>query len=621
MGARSEDVLRTKKVPLPSREVNSVLTSLLTLHTKDEDAATADGNVNSYERPRKRPKRTPSIQSAIEFTERLVRTRYHGIDQMQNAADELILRQEERCRFGMEDVLFREEEDIICLAFELSIRAIETESTCIDAALRIVDIVQKYDINERRLRSRPPSAACSSGLYESKERKYQSLLWPKDGKRDDVGTTPKSVIEERFADKWTWLQNFRTRYDAQMKSKNASDDVSNRSSGECNGRIEILVHRPKSISLDDLSISSAEDENEEEEEEDKVQSNRRQSLKTTVEDSDRVAGSPRPQVSEKTAPWQDLDAKAFQLRVNLLGMSPSERKSTQVTRHTVAEIGSLLTAYGDADGAGGIARLGDVLSGLRPPDGVVSLPTPSFPFEETAVVLLVRDHLTDAMGALRARAFLRAFVLPLMIEMNPAAKEVYYGAPPPGGKEKGKPASRAMTSLLAGLCRDRPNEFVLGVLAPSLAIQESPTTINHVSSFEPSRFQCELAVRLLKGKDGLSLSATALLLDELLPSSGGTSGMKWTEASMPIVTVCVNRQPALTSASLAKLLDRMIACLSPGSPPSVTKSMKLSTLFNSIVTKYSAQVKESGKVDQLKSSASRLKTFNSKTIIASLKKL
>jgi len=617
------DVLRTKEVQLP-REVKSVLTSLVTLHTKVEDAATTDVQ-NTYERPRKRPKHTPSIHSAIEFTERLVRTRYHDIDQIQNA-DERILHQEERCRFGMDDALFREEEDIICLAFELSVRAIEIESidvsrhpaggsTHIDAALRIVDIVQKYDRNERRCR-RQNCASGPSGLYKSKQRKYQSLLRPNDHGKSDEVDTPKSVIEERFADKWRWLQNFRSHYDAKAKSKNASNDASNQSSGEYNGGIEFHVHRPETVSLDDLSTSSS-DEDDEKEEEEKVQSSSQQSRKTSEENCDRVAGSLHPQVLEATASCQVLDAQAFQLRINLLGMSPSERKSTQVIQHTAAEIGSLLIAYGDADGASGIARLGDILSGLSPPDGVVSVSTPSFPLEETVVALLVRDHLTDAMGALRARAFLRAFVLPLMIDINPAAKAVYYGCSS-GGKEKGKPASRALTSLLTGLCRDRPNEFVLGVLAPSLAVDESTSSINNValSSFEPSRFQCELVVRLLKGKDGLSLSATALLLNELLPSSEGTSGMKWTEASMPIVTVCVNRQPALTSVSLAKLLDRVIACLSPGS-----KSVKLSLLFNAIVTKYSSQVKESGRVDQLKSSASRLKTFNSKTLINALKKI
>lgn len=629
------DVLRTKEVRLAPREIKSVLTSLLTLHTQVDDAATTDGqNINAYERPRKRPKHTPSIQSAIEYTERLVRTRYRDIDQMQNG-DELILYQEERCRFGIDDVLFREEEDIICLAFELSVQAIENESmdvskhpagrnTYIDTALRIVDVVQMYDRNERRLRSRRRNCPARSAAKSrpSKQQKYMSLLRPKDnGKSDEVDTTPKSVIEERFADKWKWLQNFRTSYDSRVKSDHASNDASNRKSGGRNGDIEFLVHRPELISLDDLSISSSEEEQDEIGL--RVQPNSQQSLKTSDGDFDRVAESPLPQVSETAASCQGLDAQAFQLRMNLLGMPPSERKSIQVTRHTVTEIGSLLAAYGDADGAGGIARLGDVLSGLRPPDGVASVSTPSFPLEETVVALLVRDHLTDAMGALRARAFLRAFVLPLMIEISPAAKAVYYGCSPSGGKEKGKPASRSMTSFLAGLCRDRPNEFVLGVLAPSLTVQESASTVNNaeLSSFEPSRFQCELVVRLLKGKDGLSLSATALLLNGVLPSSDGTSGMKWTEASMPIVTVCVNRKPVLTSASLAKLLDRVIACLSPGSPPSMTRSMKLSTLFNSIVTKYSSQVKESGKVDQLKNSASRLKTFNSKTLIAALKKL
>jgi len=131
---------------------------------------------------------------------------------------------------------------------------------------------------------------------------------------------------------------------------------------------------------------------------------------------------------------------------------------------------------------------------------------------------------------------------------------------------------------------------------------------------------------VLRGKDALSVSAITLLVEQVLPTTDGSTdsdsstldGMKWTEHIMPVLTACLNRQPTLPDDMFAKLA---IYHLSPKSALSMSKSMKFSTLFHALVTNYGSQVKSTGRVDSLKDSASRLKTFMSKTIGLSLKKL
>jgi len=53
----------------------------------------------------------------------------------------------------------------------------------------------------------------------------------------------------------------------------------------------------------------------------------------------------------------------------------------------------------------------------------------------------------------------------------------------------------------------------------------------------------------------------------------------------------------------------------------MAKSIKFSTLFQTFVAKYGSQVKLIHRVESLLDSATRLKTFMSKTICLSLKKL
>ena len=177
-------------------------------------------------------------------------------------------------------------------------------------------------------------------------------------------------------------------------------------------------------------------------------------------------------------------------------------------------------------------------------------------------------------------------------------------------------------------------ECVVSVLVPTLVLKKylPSSTAAHESLFEPTRFQCELISRILKGRDGLSAAAITLFVEELLPTTEEIKsslndtpqvrgGMKWTDNTMPLLSACLNRQPDLPDNVVSRLADEISYQLSSKASPSMVKSMKLSTLFHTFVTKYGAQVKSTGKVESLKDSCKLLKTFMSKTISMALKKI
>jgi hypothetical protein len=77
----------------------------------------------------------------------------------------------------------------------------------------------------------------------------------------------------------------------------------------------------------------------------------------------------------------------------------------------------------------------------------------------------------------------------------------------------------------------------------------------------------------------------------------------------------------MSESVVGKMADEIIEALSPNKCNSLEKSMKFATLFNALVTKYGPQLKTTSRVEPLIEAASRLKTFMSKTITSSLKKL
>ena len=550
--------------------------------------------------------------------------------------------------------------------------------------LQIVDIIDQYDRQERVLRARlyqsrnskedSPSSVLAGSTDEgrrSRRSKYEHLLEPKKKKKKKRKESPhhstsaadnvKTCIQEAFPEQWKWLCQFRSESKIQdtdegtevqqlhYSEKKSNTDVSpsaDQQEKEVPGDGNFVIIKRRIETLDDISISSAESDDEELDVEMKItdttgsQEQKDTSVSTSAQPEEtnqdaainNILTTP---LANPVSPFEKLDKETNNLRLTLADMPASEASSTEVIRHIVDEIKNLLSRYGEVDGASGITRCGQIFAGQHVIDNSrdqASESTQTFPINDAMVASLVKTFLTDAMGALRAKAFLRVFVLPLMVEMNPTAKASSDNQT--AKSSKGKPASRVVTSLLTSLARDRPMECVVSILVPTLVLKKylPSSTAAHESLFEPTRFQCELISRILKGRDALSAAAISLFVEELLPTSDEVEsslndtlqvrgGMKWTDNTMPLLSACLNRQPDLPDNVVSRLADEISYQLFSKASPSMVKSMKLSTLFHTFVTKYGTQVKSTGKVESLKESCTLLKTFMSKTISMALKKI
>ena len=578
-----------------------------------------------------------------------------------------------------------------------------TSDGVIETALRVID--STVHINRRmrakldRLQQEQRRGQISvDAKITDRRKKYEHLLKPKTWRHDNEQNSAKhpathvgviSIMEENYSQQWEWLRRMRTNFEEKKLSSmptaaSASVDV------------DFVIVRRKIETLDDISLSSNDSDEEMNDESDRSITTARELYPgdlskpdTKVDPSSPIpeegselaphaaSNEPTPDTVEPVvSPFERLDLETHQLRLALLDLSPGESSSAEVVRHTVGEVASLLGRYGDLDGAAGIARCGDVLGGgLAVFDGRsakaggggnpkrAAAIVDRFPLNDAAVSSLAAAFLTDATGALRARAFLRSFVLPLMMEMNPTARAMSAAKGGPAavldGKAAnddrgGKPASRALMSLLSSLSRERSMECVVSVIVPSLVIAKPIPPSSSPSSFEPTRFQCELISRVLRGRDSLSVPAIALLVREVLPPSTTTSttkegggivgaddiasrssplggGMKWTESTMPLLTACLNCRPTLTDDVVAALADGISRRLSSpskndgassaASSTTMTRSIQFSTLFHALVTKYGTQLKSARRVETLLDSASRLGTFMSKSICLALKKL
>ena len=635
--------------------------------------------------PRKKSKMIYSnnnnIHSILKFVQRIINQRYYDCTKNSTKNDDggnaiSFLEDELKQYFGTKDILFQIEEEILCLAFELALNAIlqrvdddknhddgGDDCIIIAVALQIIESVVHIDKRERSTRNQlyqskdddikvPMPNASSVTASTDRRKKYEHLLEPK---KKSSTTQPKpscevkSIMEQKYPRQWKWLCQFRmvlnkkeeaaaTKRDEleQMHYPNeAIKKPNNEDSAVDDGEKEkeskdsnFVIIRRRIETLDDISLSSNEsDDGEMNQDLDDLDA-RTQNLESSndppstshVGESTGM-NSESPDAANETSsslaanppsPLEKLDQETIDLRLLLIDMPVSESSSAEVIRHTVEQSTNLLSRYGELDGAVGITRCGDILAGQRAISSSDNSPqvegsSPhNFPLNDTMVASLVKVFLTDAMGALRTNAFLRSFVLPLMLEL-------------------GKPASRVLASLLASLARDRPTECVLSVIIPTL--------VSNKTSCEPTRYQCELISRVLKGKDALSLPAITLLVEEVLPKQQEVNnldddalsfrgGMKWTDHTMPVLTACLNRQPNLSDNVVLKLADEISYHLSSrASSPSLVKSMKLSTLFHAFVTKYGPQLKSTDRVESLKESSTLLKTFMSKTIGLALKKL
>jgi hypothetical protein len=559
----------------------------------------------------------------------------------------------------------------------------------ITTALRIIDSAVLIN---RRMRakleelqkSRRANETCFSANITDKRKKYEHLLKPKIRRHDNGRKRSKhtvayagvmSAMEENDPRQWEWLRMVRKKLEEQKSPP--SKPVAKSSPTDA----DFVIVRRRIETLDDISLSSSDecDDSDMNDELGMEPDRDDSSMPDTKEDTSNsipeLKNEPEHAASDDPAPiispFERLDLETHQLRLVLLDMSPGDSSSTEVVHHTVGEIVNLLRRYGDLDGAPGIARCGNILGGRLAidvctknvdggnPKQRAASSFDRFPLNDATVSSLVTAFLTDATGALRANAFLRSFVLPLMIDMNPMARAIAAGGSTvrdDDGTMMGmcndqgsKPASRALTSLLMSLSRERPMECVISVIVPSLVM----TTTEHIpsmsssasASFEPTRFQCELITRVLRGKDALSVQAVAVLVGMIVPptKAGGVigsidesayniGGMKWTEGTMPVLTACLNCKPTLPDVvvmSLADTISRLLQRPTSGNGTSssytnnnaMTRSIKFSTLFHSLVVKYGTQLKSTRRIEQLLDSSSRLETFISKSICLALRKL
>lgn len=619
-------------VALPSCVLKEILVALKRECGNKYIAADANATTNSdtsdhtatYQHPRKRQRKEVSNNhhSIIRFLEKIVGQRYSSKD------DDTFMEDEMQVFLGDDNVSHQDEEDVLCLVFEMALDAISKNAeenglnlpdaipnnAIIDAALRVIDWVVSIDRRERQkrlhlLRGDGNKRFQPLQMSSSRREKYQQLL-ANQPKRDNA-TIPNnvSVFEERYNDKWKWLKQFRQRYatatDNVLRTILASESGKAEQhetvrveleNGEGDAKSSFVILRRKSVNVDDLSLSSDDDDNDEKEEQESDAKLSSKKVDVTTSGKDSVDNETTETKSSSTSgelpsapvsPLEKLDKEASELRLALLDMPPSELSSAPVVQHVTESIVKLLSRYGDVEGVSGILHCGEVIARGASDDSA------PFPLTDTTVSSLVKEYLTDATGALRANAFLRAFVLPLLL-----------------GMQGGKPASRVLTSVLASLARDRPIECVESVLVPTLTGKR-----------EPSRFQCELIARVLRGKDALSVAAVALLVEKVLSTTGSTGGIKWTAHTMPLFTAALNRQPALSDDIVATLADQIAFHLSTNASPSLEKDMKFSTLFHAFVTKYGKQLSLVGKVVSLEECTTRLKTFMNKTISTTLKKL
>lgn len=496
---------------------------------------------------------------------------------------------------------------------------------------------------------------------------------------DGIGCTGVtiSVCEERYPQQWQWLHQFRLKLEEVQKKATLLSASSSSSSNKSDAAItetsvnetnNFVIVRRKIEILDDILLAFSDDDSSSDEEQNQECSLKASSATATFEsqtvivpeqsEGDYAAAAASSEQStlsvlakSTSSPLNDIDRETRQLQLVLLAMPPSESASTEVVRHTVNKIVSLLSRYVELDGTTGIKRCGDILGRCYTYATDSTDPTiidkddnksshrgsisnmNRFPLTEAMSSSLVSAYLTDATGALRVKTFLHSFILPLMMELNPSIRSTNSGGLDviKANNDLGKPASRVLISLLSSLARERPMECVASILVPSLVMTTTKYTL-----FEPNRFQCELISRVLRGKDALNSQAIAFLVSELLPtkeelntltisySSSLIGGMKWTENTMPILTACLIGQLTLSDDAVMTLSGMISYQLSSNVKSSSTlmaKSIKFSTLFQTFVAKYGSQVKSIHKVESLLDSATRLKTFMSKTICLSLKKL
>jgi len=291
-----------------------------------------------------------------------------------------------------------------------------------------------------------------------------------------------------------------------------------------------------------------------------------------------------------------FETTAGQIRSILLQLTRSA--STTEVKTISDSIADLIQKVGADFGADGITAIASILiKGQSDDDAHVGDLPPPFLLSDALVSNLCKSCVTGETSAVRASAFIYSFILPNVDELK---------------RPKSRPPSRLILSVISALVRERHVECVESLFVPILCRVQPP-----------SQAQCELVCRIIKSiaipKDSISLFVSKILLNSTNDlKAPPLITMIWSDHSIPILTSCLQKKPILddrTIISIAQHIEQY------SKDANLAKSVKFSTLFHALVTKFGGQLKNSGSLNMLHESSGRLKTFLGKSILSSLKKL
>ena len=287
-----------------------------------------------------------------------------------------------------------------------------------------------------------------------------------------------------------------------------------------------------------------------------------------------------------TAPTMKAYEKiALDLRPILLQMADNAVASEMETM--TSKILSVLKDGGTQDGVEGIVRVGSLLkrgsskheNESTDADADADSVENMNPFSGVLLSYLSKAYVTNILSASRVLAFLTSFVLPSLLELN---------------DPKSRAASRQLVTTLTYLARDRPTECIDALFVPIL-------------TGAASKAQCELINRIIKTAPS----------DELPKLISGIIPMTITEPSVLVITTCIQKKPMLSESTIVAIVEKLKKC---GGEADLLRSTKYSSFFHTFVNKFGTQLKMVH-VNELLEASAKLKTFSSKSIATSLKKL
>ena len=315
------------------------------------------------------------------------------------------------------------------------------------------------------------------------------------------------------------------------------------------------------------------------------ESNLAPASETENESNDNVNTSETPDEAQETSSSglsSYLEKASIDLHEALL-LLPREATSYDLQEMADQAV-QLLKQGGTELGASGLEKVGFLIA-FGSLD--VSLANEKMALTDALLSIIHTSVVDEGTSALRTSAFIRSCVLPVCQSL---AKD---------------PVSRSLIATVMTLVKDRPVECIDALLLPLLC----PTGSRDMRDAVPQS-QYELVTRVVKGslsKDDLSYFLIGLC---------NTRNLQWTEQSLPIISLCFNKNVVLPDETISKVcfaIERL-SC-----DAEMCKNVKFSALLNSFVMKYGAQIKDH--VEVLLKAADRLKSFMSKPILNALKKL